>query len=185
MSREMTPADIIVNRILVVDGNRTEAESLKSFLEEKRYSVEISKDSGQAHAACTMHIPDLVITDVIFPNEVSGFEIAERMKQQNPHIPILMLTEIDMDDARDLASRVGIDAYLTKPFDGEELMEQIKVTAEAAWRRRHFGDAELDSEKVRFMCSECGKHLKVKGAHRGRTLNCPRCGQPVIVPVHD
>lgn len=185
MSRALTPAEVIVNRILIVDEQRSDAEQLKSVLEKHRYTVELAKDSGQAHVAFTMHLPDLVITDVIFSNNVSGFEIAERMKQQNPHVPVIMLTPIDMDDARDLAARVGVDLYLNKPCDPQELLSQIVVVAEEAWRRKHHASDTDNSEKVRFACGECGKHLKVKASNRGRTLNCPRCGQTVIVPVHD
>ncbi|TWT56677.1 Alkaline phosphatase synthesis transcriptional regulatory protein SphR [Thalassoglobus neptunius] len=185
MSRGMTPAEVIVNRILVVEDDRDEADFLKTLLKQHKYTVEIAKDAGQAHAAFSMHIPDLVITDAILPNDVSGFEVCERLRQQNPHIPLIMLTAIDMDDARSLASRIGVDAYITKPFEPEELIQNIAAAAEEHWRKRHFGTANSESDKVRFECSECGKHLKVKTAHRGRTLNCPRCGQPVVVPLHD
>lgn len=181
----MTPVEVIVKRILVVEDDRDEAEFLRTFLASKRYTVEIAKDSGQAHAAFTMHLPDFVILDVILPNEVSGFEVCERMKKDNPHVPVLMLSAIDMDDARSLAARVGADGYLTKPYDPDELYQQILTIAEEVWRRRHLGSKADDDEKVRFNCGECGKRLKVKAAHRGRTLNCPRCGQPIVVPLHD
>lgn len=186
MSSGMTPIDVMVNRILVVEDNRDEAEFLKTLLIAKRFTVEIAKDSGQAHVAFTMHLPDFVLMDVILPNEVSGFEVCERMKKDNPHVPVMMLTAIDMDDARSLAARVGADAYLTKPYDPAELLAQIPIVAEEVWKRRHLGPSvAIDSDKVRFNCPECGKKLKVKASHRGRTLNCPRCGQHVVVPVFD
>lgn len=185
MSTGMTPVEVIVNRILVVEDDKDEADFLKSFLISKKFTVETAKDAGQAHVAFTMHLPDFVILELILPNEVSGFEICERMKNENPYIPILILTEIDMDDARSLASRVGADGYMTKPYDPEEVVEQIHLIAEDVWKRRHLGQGVDDGEKVRFNCSECGKRLKVKASHRGRTLNCPRCGQPVTVPRHD
>ncbi len=185
MSSGMTPVEVMVNRILVVEDDKDEAEFLKTFLTSQNYTVEIAKDAGQAQAAFTMHLPDFVILDVILPNEVSGFEVCERMKQENSQVPVLMLSAIDMDDARSLASRVGADGYMTKPYDPEELLNQVHAIAEEVWKRRHLGTKADDGEKVRFYCNECGKKLKVKSSHRGRTLNCPRCGQPVIVPLHD
>ncbi len=185
MSSGMTPVEEMVHRILVVEDNKDEAEFLKTFLNENKYAVEIAKDSGQAHVAFSMHLPDFVILDVILPNEVSGFEVCERMKKENPFIPVMMLTAIDMDDARLLASRVGADGYMTKPYDPEELLSQIHVIAEDVWKQRHLGTRPDTGEKVRFNCGECGKRLKVKASHRGRTLNCPRCGQPAVVPLHD
>jgi len=101
-------------------------------------------------------------------------------------VPVMMLTAIDMDDARQLAQRVGADGYLTKPYDPEALVEQIHALSEEIWSRRHLEpDAATVDSKVRFECPDCGKRLKVSGTHRGRTLNCPRCGQPVKVPLHD
>lgn len=185
MTGGMTPIDVMINRILVVEDNKEEAEFLKTFLSSKKYTVEIAKDSGQAHVAFSMHVPDFVLLDIILPNDVSGFEVCERMKKENQHIPVVMLTAIDMDDARSLAARVGADGYITKPYDPDDLIQQIRVIAEEVWKRRHLGTGSDEGEKVRFSCSECGKRLKVKSSHRGRTLNCPRCGQPVVVPVFD
>lgn len=185
MSSGMTPVEVMVNRILVVEDDKDEAEFLKTFLTSHNYTVEIAKDAGQAQAAFTMHLPDFVILDVILPNEVSGFEVCERMKKENPHTPVMMLSAVDMDDARSLASRVGADGYMTKPYDPDDMLSQVHMIAEEVWKRRHLGTKTDDGEKVRFHCSECNKRLKVKASHRGRTLNCPRCGQPVTVPLHD
>ena len=183
MSAGFTP--VIVNRILVVEDDRDEAEFLKEFLIQKKFTVEVARDAGQARAAFTMHLPDFVLLDAILPNDVSGFEVCERMKRENSSVPILMLTAIDMDDARALAERIGADGYMTKPYDPDELFNAIHGIAEEVWARRHLSPQEASNEKVRFSCQECGKHLKVKASHRGRTLNCPRCGQPVMVPHHD
>lgn len=186
MRSGMTPVEVIVNRILVVEDDRDEAEFLKTFFEKHRYEVEIASDAGQARVAFSMHLPDFVVLDLILPNEVSGFEVCERMKRENDGVPVLILSAIDMDDARELAERVGADGYLTKPYDPEELLQQVHAIAEKVWARKHLGDERRSTdEKVRFECGECGKHLKAKASHRGRMLNCPRCGQSVSVPLYD
>jgi DNA-binding response OmpR family regulator len=182
MRSGMTPVDVIINRILVVEDDRESAEFLKGFLQSHRFVVEVARDAGQARVAFSMHIPDFVILEAILPNDVSGFEVCDRMKRDNDGIPILMLTAIDMDDSRALAQRVGVDAYMTKPYDPEELLSQIRSVAEAVWARKHLGNDSRAADKVRFSCTQCGKHLKAKASHRGRTLNCPRCGQGVIIP---
>lgn len=184
MRSGMTPVEVIINRILIVESDRDEAEFLKSFLQQHRYVVEIARDAGQARAAFGMHIPDFVIMEAILPNEVSGFELCERMKRDNDGVPVMMLTAIDMDDARSLAQRVGADAYLTKPYDPEEMLARVREAAEAVWTRKHLGDdsSTTSGDKIRFSCSECGKHLKAKASHRGRTLTCPKCGNTMIVP---
>lgn len=181
----LSPSEVLVHRILVVEDDREQADVLKTFLEKNKFTVEIAKDAGQAHAAYTMHLPDFVILDVILPNDVTGFEVCEKMRRQHDGVPILMLSAIDMDDARDLARRVGADGYLLKPFDPQTLLAEIRRIAEAVWRRKHLGTTVDPNAKVRFSCTECGKHLKVSASHRGRTLNCPKCGQPTTVPLRD
>jgi two-component system, OmpR family, response regulator len=177
-----TPAQTLVNRVLVVEDDRDEVEFLKEFFSSKGMDVDIARDGGQARAAFNMHQPDMVILDLILPN-VTGFEVCEQLKRLNDSVPVLILTAIDMEDARDLARRCGSDGYMTKPYDPDELMKEMRRIAEDLWAREHLEEEqEAPVEKVRFECTECGKRLKVSGSHRGRTLNCPRCGQPVTVP---
>ncbi len=180
---DLSPIDVVVSRVLVVENDHDEIEFLKSFLERKKMYVDIARDAGQARAAFKMHQPDFVIMDVMLPNDVTGFELCERLKQENINVPMMMLTAIDMDDARDLATRVGADGYMTKPYDPEELVRKIREIAEKVWQRQH-GDSKVDDDKINFTCTECSKKLRVKSSHRGRTLNCPRCGQPVMIPFH-
>lgn len=181
----MTPVEVMVHRILVVEDDKDQAEVLKTLLERNKYTVEIAKDAGQAHVAYTVHLPDFVILDLMLPNQVSGFEVCEKMKRHDVNVPILIVSAIDMDDARDFAKRLGADGYMVKPYDPDFLLREIKRLAEIVWRRKHFADTNSTADKVRFSCPDCGKHLKVRASHRGRTLNCPKCGQSVVVPLHD
>lgn len=173
--------EVIVNRILVVEDDRAEADFLKTFLAQKKFAVDLARDGGQARAAFTMHKPDFVLMDVILPHEVSGFEICEWMKSQSDTIPVMMLTAIDMDDSRDLARRVGADGYLTKPYDPDELVKTIHDVANSVWAKRHLGGTDTH-EIISFACPECGKNLRVQSSYRGRMLNCSKCGQHVQVP---
>jgi DNA-binding response OmpR family regulator len=183
MSSNLTQA--IVNQVLVVEDDRDEAEVLKTFLEHQRIEVHIARDGGQAHAAFTMRKPDLVLLDLILPNNVSGFEVCERMKQADDGVPVLILSAIDMRDSKDLASRVGADAYVTKPYHPDDLLRTIRETADAVWRRKHLEEDDLRAERVRFECSSCRKRLKVNASHRGHRMNCPHCGASISVPRRD
>jgi DNA-binding response OmpR family regulator len=174
----------IVHRILVVDSEAETAAFLKALLEKQGYDVTVAKDGGQAHSMFVMRQPDLVILDMILPGE-TGFEVCERLKTLERKVPVLALTAIDMEDARNLARRVGVDAYMTKPFDPAELLQQIPQTAEEVWLRSRAQADDGDQNKpVRFAC-RCGKRFKVANQHRGKTLTCPNCGEPVLVPRHD
>lgn len=181
----MSTGGVITHRVLVVDDDRDECEFLKTFLSSKGFKVEIARDGGQAHSAFVMHRPDFVLLDIILPRE-SGYEICERLKGMDAEVPVMMLTAIDFDDARKLAERVRADAYLTKPYDPDELVEKIHEVSERMWKQTHSTeDTPMPEDRVHFTCGDCGKRMKVKAIHRGRTLNCVNCGQPVIVPRHD
>lgn len=176
--------EVIVNRILLVEDDVAEAEAIKSLLEGRKYSVHVAKDGGQAQTNFVMKKPDFVILDLILPGE-SGFEICERFKLTDKSVPILILSEIELDDSVALAKRVGADGYLTKPYQPETLVAQIREIATAVWSRTH-GDAALpvEEQRIRFAC-KCGKKFKVSPAHRGKSLTCPDCGEPVMIPRHE
>lgn len=175
-------ANAIAHRILVVENDQPQAAELKNLLQEHGFQVQIAKDGGQAHSSFQMYKPDFVILALMIPGE-TGFEICERMKQKNDTVPILVLTEIDFEDARKLARRVGADGYMTKPYAAAMLVSQISEIAQSVWERTHLKEPN-DQGRVRFNC-RCGKKFKVSDRHRGRTLTCPDCGEPVVVPFHD
>ncbi|GAB4148225.1 MAG: hypothetical protein Tsb009_21850 [Planctomycetaceae bacterium] len=179
--RELTAARALVHSILVVEDEPDTATFLKNLLEENSYRVTIAKDGGQAHASFVMHKPDFVILDLILPGE-SGFEVCERMKEHDQSVPVLILTAIDMQDARDLATRVGADGFLEKPFDPNELLAQIESLANTCWERQH-ADQKKPEGVVRFQC-QCGKKFKVSVSHVGKSMTCPECTEPVVVPKY-
>lgn len=177
--------EVIINRILLVEDDLHEAESIKKLLESRKFQVHIAKDGGQAQSNFVMKKPDFVILDLILPGE-SGFEICERFKLMDKTIPILILTEIELEDSIALAKRVGADGYLTKPVNPDVLCAQIREIATAIWNRTHGIEATQSSEeqRIRFAC-KCGKKFKVSPAHRGKSLTCPDCGEPVLIPRHE
>lgn len=177
----MSTPRTVAHHVLVVEDDAETSETLKTILEEHGYRVTLAKDGGQAHAKFSMRKPDFVVLDVILPGE-SGFEVCDRLKTLDERVPVLILSVIDMDDARNLATRVGADGYLVKPVDPETLVEQIEEIATAAWDRFH-SEPSSGQERIRFRCS-CGKRFKVSPVHRGRTMTCPDCGESLVVPRH-
>jgi len=171
---------VITESVLIVDDNPEDVQALRDVLTERGYYVRTAKDGGQAQSSFSMHRPDFVILDLILPGE-SGFELCERLKERDETVPILVLSVIDMEDARDLARRVGADGFLTKPFDPEELLATVSDIASRTWERHHEEPAR--EQRIRFQC-KCGKRFKVSPVHRGRTMTCPDCGEPLVVPRH-
>lgn len=177
--------EAIVNRILLIEDEPATAEFIKTLLESQRYQVHVAKDGGQAQASFVMKKPDFVILDLILPGE-SGFEVCERFKLTDKNIPILILSEIESEDSIALAKRVGADGYITKPFEPNELFAQIRMIATKLWKQTHGVEESQSTEesRIRFSC-KCGKRFKVSPTHRGKTLTCPDCGEPVTVPRHE
>lgn len=172
-------AELPINLIMVVEDDAESADLLKSILERQGFKVRIAKDGGQAQATFVMQKPDFVILDLILPGE-SGFEICERLKHTDDAVPVLIVTAIDLDEARELALKVGADGYMTKPYQPDELIARIREIANKVWEKTHL-EPEADPMRVRFVCS-CGKKFKVSSTHRGKSLTCPQCGEPVAVP---
>jgi two-component system, OmpR family, response regulator len=175
----LNSAEMPINLVLLVDDDTASAELLKTILERKGFKVRIAKDGGQAQSSFVMQKPDFVILDLILPGE-SGYEICDRMKHTDDSIPVLIVSAIDMQESRDLAQRVGADGYVTKPYEPEHLIAKMREVANAVWERTHL-DREPDPTRVRFNCT-CGKRFKVSAAHRGKSLTCPQCGEPLMVP---
>lgn len=174
-----SPAGAVAHLILLVEDDEETSRSIKKLLEERKYRVATARDGGQAQAIFVMRKPDFVILDLILPGE-SGFEICQRMKQTNETVPVLILSVIDMHDARVLANRVGADGYLTKPVDPDVLVERIEQIAQSNWRKTHT-EQPKEEKRIRFSC-RCGKRFRVSPAHVGKTLSCPECGEPLVVP---
>lgn len=172
----------IPHHVLLVGKPDAEQARLKRDLEARGFHVSLSKDGGQAHASFVMRKPDVVLLDLLLPGE-SGFEVCEWMKRTEPGIPVVILTELDLPEARELAEHVGADDYLISPCDGNQLVEQMKIANQKTWEKTHL-EQPKEPGRVRFQC-RCGKKLKVSSTHRGKSMTCPSCGEPLMVPRHD
>jgi PAS domain S-box-containing protein len=109
--------------ILVVDDEAHIRSLLRQELEASGYSVREAKDGMEAIAQVKATPPDLILLDVMMP-QISGFDVAAVLKNDpnTMHIPIAILSIIE-DKQR--GYRLGVDRYLTKPIDLEDLLNQI------------------------------------------------------------
>lgn len=120
-----TASDAILHTktILVVDDDCHIRELLRQELEAEGYEVQEAIDGMDALSQVKVIKPDLIILDVMMP-QINGFDVAAVLKN-NPHttdIPIIVLSIIE---DKGQGYRVGIDRYLTKPINREELMQDI------------------------------------------------------------
>jgi DNA-binding response OmpR family regulator len=93
-------------------------------------------------------VPDLIVSDVMMP-EKDGFEVCETLKndERTSHIPIVLLTARADAASRIAGLRRGADAYLSKPFNKEELLAQLQVLAEKQRRMTAWLSKKMQNEQ--------------------------------------
>lgn len=124
-------------KILVVeddiDLNRFVSVSLRSA----GYEVTSCHDGAEAYATLDESRFDLILTDIMMP-KMNGYELAQSVRTLDKQIPIIFMTAKDDKASKMLGYNVGIDEYVTKPFD----MDVMLMTIKAILRR-----AKIEAEK--------------------------------------
>lgn len=113
-------------RILVVEDDAKVLAFLKKGLETQQYAVETAEDGREGERRINAQRYDLVILDLNLPY-VSGLELATRLRQRDPHVPVLMLTALGTTADKLAGFDAGADDYLVKPFEFAELLARVRV----------------------------------------------------------
>jgi two-component system OmpR family response regulator len=110
-------------RILVVEDERDVAGLLEARLEASGYDVRVETRGRDALAEASARRPDLVILDLMLP-DLDGYAVSKGLRAlYGPwEVRILMLTALGMPQAKLYGYAAGADAYLTKPYDAQELV---------------------------------------------------------------
>lgn len=117
-----------MNKILVIDDDININELIKINLELAGHKVIQALDGIKGFALAKQELPNAIVLDVMMP-EVDGYTVAQRIRQ-NPdtkHIPILMLTALSQLNDKVKGFDIGVDDYLVKPFEMEELRVRIRA----------------------------------------------------------
>ncbi len=114
-----------MKKILLVEDEETLAVGLEYNLSEEGYFVTLAKDGRQALEAFDSKKFDLIILDIMLPY-YNGFEIAEKIREKYPQMPILILTARTSIVDKIKGLKIGADDYLTKPFHLDELLLRVK-----------------------------------------------------------
>ena len=117
-----------MTKILVIDDDIAINELIKVNLELQGYEVIQSFNGTDGFALVKQEYPELVILDVMMP-EVDGFTVAQRIRQceETAEIPILMLTALSQLNDKVNDFNIGVDDYLTKPFEIDELIVRVRA----------------------------------------------------------
>ncbi len=155
-------------RILVVEDERTIAESVAARLRAEGFAVEIAGTGPAGVDAARRTPPDLVILDVMLPG-FDGLEVCRRIQAERP-VPVLILTARDDETDLLVGLAVGADDYLTKPFSPRELAARVHALLRRVDRAREavtpgaapplvLGDLEINEAERRVRRAGLEAHL--------------------------
>ena len=146
--------------ILVIDDDRRLRSLLQRYLQENGFAVSAAKDANDARQFLLQYQFDLLIVDVMMPNE-SGIEFLQKLRQEND-VPAIILTAMGETEDRISGLEAGADDYLPKPFEPKELVLRINNILRRVPARNksksallQFGDYIFDLDK-----KECRHKLK-------------------------
>jgi DNA-binding response OmpR family regulator len=120
--------------VLVADSDGTSLQHTVSLLEHARYQVSRASDGKGAMRVFTKQTPDLVIMEVLLPDQ-EGFEICRRIRRTSD-VPIVFLSTKARAEDRVLGLKLGADDYLAKPCAPAELLARVGAVLRRAERAR-------------------------------------------------
>lgn len=146
-------------QLLIVDDEKAITSALVILLGSVGYQTTVVHSGEDALRQVDLLTPDLILLDISLPG-LDGYEVCRYVRQQARYIPILMLTAKDQSWEKVMALELGADVYMTKPFEPNELLAQIKALLRLAEQM----DAHMDESGERPLI--CGPLLLYPQQHR-------------------
>lgn len=143
-------------RLLVVDDEPNLLRAVAACLKAEHYEVSTARSGHEALVQLAESVPDLIISDIRMPG-MDGYKLARQLRgsPRTALVPIVFLTAKDETADRIEGFRAGVDAYLTKPFEPEELIAVVNAILSRVERThsqiaRLVGAGTSDEAPVRF-----------------------------------
>jgi len=137
-------------KILVVEDDRDLNRSVCSFLNHNGYEAVGCLEAESAYDELYKTTFDLIVSDIMMPG-IDGFEFAKTIRSLNSEIPILFMSARDDFASKQRGYRIGIDDYMTKPVDLDELFLRIGALLRrakiASNRRLEIGGFIIDADE--------------------------------------
>ncbi|MBR3833052.1 MAG: response regulator transcription factor [Lachnospiraceae bacterium] len=137
-------------KILVVEDDKELNKTVCSFLNHSGYEAVGCTNANDAYDALYENMFDMIVSDIMMP-DVDGFEFAESVREINEEIPILFMTARDDIASKQRGFRIGVDDYMVKPIDLDELFLRIGALLRrakiAASRKLEIGSFVMDADE--------------------------------------
>lgn len=137
-------------KILVLEDEKELNQTVCDFLNQSGYQAIGCLDANQAYDVLYEQVVDLIVSDIMMPG-TDGFEFARNVRDTNKEIPILFMTARDDIASKQRGFRIGVDDYMVKPIDLDELFLRIgallrraKITAS---RKLQVGSFRMDADE--------------------------------------
>ncbi|OBF63032.1 DNA-binding response regulator [Mycobacterium sp. 852002-51971_SCH5477799-a] len=138
--------------VLVVDDESVLADMVSMALRYEGWNISTAGDGASAIATARSQRPDVVVLDVMLP-DMSGLDVLRKLREENPQLPVLLLTAKDAVEDRIAGLTAGGDDYVTKPFSIEEVVLRLRallrrtgVTTVDSGAQLVVGDLVLDED---------------------------------------
>ena len=151
-------------KILIIEDEPLLAESLRTLLEGRGFSVELAYDGETGAEYAELGVYDLLILDVMMP-KLDGYQVARQVRARRCSTPILMLTAKSGLEDRIEGLNAGADYYLTKPFDARELLACINALLRRQGNQVDelcYGNTALDLASGMLICGKHSVRLSAK-----------------------
>ena len=112
--------------ILIVEDDKDLNFLATSYLKEAGYNIVSCFNGLEAYNKFSSEKFDLIISDIMMP-ELDGYELAKKIREVNEIIPIIFMSARDDKPSKQLGYKIGVDDYITKPFDFDELVFKVNA----------------------------------------------------------
>ena len=123
-------------RVLFVEDDSSLGFIIKDSLEENGYEVIYCSDGETGWQQFMRHTFDICLLDVMLPKK-DGLTLAAQIRKKNEPIPVLLLTAVNTDDSKIAGFQKGVDDYITKPFNMQELLLRMDVFLKRTQRKQN------------------------------------------------
>ena len=113
-------------KILVVEDNKNLRKLMVTYLKRNNYEVLEAEDGEIALDVIDKNHIDLIISDIMMP-KLDGYELTKELRQANYMVPILIVTAKDTIDDKRQGFLLGVDDYMVKPIDMDEMILRVGV----------------------------------------------------------
>lgn len=119
-------------RVLLIEDEPNIIEAISFILSRDGWTVHTHEDGATAMDKVLAMPPDMIILDVMLPGR-SGFDILRDLRAHavTKEIPVMMLTARGQEKDRELAQRLGVNHFMTKPFSNTEVRDYVRNLMEA------------------------------------------------------